>query len=449
MWHRPGAVKYPLSKTLLLCAALLGLFGGCSKKEAEAPTPRPTGKAGNIELAKAKQYFVEFDRMCKAEGGKLWQHSLCGPFLLVDPASRQMVSNRQDPGKILAPRGGVFVGVLQANMSIANTSIEWQGSRWTMVIWQALDDPPAERLKLMGHEAFHRIEPDIGLVATGEVNEHLDTAEGRVWLQLEWNALQAALMSSGRARIDAASDALAFRAARRARFPEAASREIPLEVFEGLAEYSGEKLVGYVNGDVVQAALDRRREDTGLVRSFAYVSGPLYGYLLDSISTDWRRRVTKDTDLGALAGKLMRVTTLGNPETAAERYGGASLRAAEAEREQKRMAQIAEWRKVLVDGPVLIVPLMEGSGTFDPHKVYPIGDKQIVYTERELSQPWGKLTVTSGAILEDGTASKGYVSLDGAASDYLTGSGWKLQLGPGWTVAPGERSGDMVLVKNP
>ena len=60
---------------------------------------------------------------------------------------------------------------------------------------------------------------------------------------------------------------------------------------EGLAEYSGRRLVGYSNADIVKVAAAKRADDTGFVRSFAYVSGPLYGFLLDAASADWRRRV--------------------------------------------------------------------------------------------------------------------------------------------------------------
>ena len=41
--------------------------------------------AGNIVLAKADQYFGEFQALCAEDDGELWGVTLCGPILLVDP----------------------------------------------------------------------------------------------------------------------------------------------------------------------------------------------------------------------------------------------------------------------------------------------------------------------------------------------------------------------------
>jgi hypothetical protein len=70
-------------------------------------------------------------------------------------------------------------------------------------------------------------------------NEHLDTFEGRVWIQLEWRALRRAVESSGSDQAEAIADALAFRRERRRRFPGAAENERRDEIREGLASYTG------------------------------------------------------------------------------------------------------------------------------------------------------------------------------------------------------------------
>jgi hypothetical protein len=111
-----------------------------------------------------------------------------------------------------------------------------------MVIWGVVaDSDDRSRRSLLAHETFHRLQPELGLdVPNNEINAYLDTADGRFWMQMEWDALQRALLAAGTSRSDAVADALTFRAARRARSPEVARRELPLELTEGLAEYSGE-----------------------------------------------------------------------------------------------------------------------------------------------------------------------------------------------------------------
>ena len=110
--------------------------------------------------------------------------------------------------------GDVFVGLLPADQGIANTAIQWAGVAWTMMIWP----PPADRADracLMMHELWHRIQDDIGFHGSMPSNSHLDTPEGRLWMQLEWRALHDALASTGDERQTAMKDALVFRAQRR------------------------------------------------------------------------------------------------------------------------------------------------------------------------------------------------------------------------------------------
>lgn len=429
----------------ILCG--LALSGAPGATHAEPPM------AGSIDLMKTARWFAEFDSLCAHDGGKLWGATFCGPILFVDPTSRAVAANRAGAAQTLVPRAGVFTGELPAGLPVANTAVEWEGTRWTMILWWSLSEKQRPRLSLIGHESFHRLQPQLGLEASGELNDHLDSAGGRFWMQMEWNALQQALLADADARRAAIADALAFRATRRAEFPNAAAREIPLEINEGLAEYSGRRLVGYSNAEIVKIAIAKREAETGFVRSFAYVSGPLYGFLLDSTGEEWRQQVTPKSDLGDLLATAMHLQPAppGPAPDAAKRavaYGGAELRAAEDERDRKRQTQLAAWRAALVDGPVLIVDLAAvKSGSFDPGKVFPMGEKQTVYTTRELEAEWGLLTVTGGAILEDANTGEGHVSLAGATADYTQGSGWALKLAAGWHITPGVRAGDLEVTK--
>lgn len=458
-------------------AISLGFALGCSPAAAPTrhvePAPPPSGAPAAkvepitepvtlkaIDLAKAKGYLTEIDSLCKADGGKLWGESLCGPFLLVDSKSREVVANRRDRDGVFAATNhdGVFIGRWPETEGIANTAHEWKGTLWTMVGYDYLDEDPKARQALLMHEAFHRVQPELALVprekTDGAANKHIDERDGRFWLQLEWNALEAALAegASERDRHLAIRDALTFRAARRTRFPEAAGGEVALEIMEGLAEYTGNKLAGWSTADTLKATARRRSNDSSFVRSFAYVSGPLYGYALDATGADWRKRVAVDADLGALLGDL----TKEKPGPASEAknrgdaYGGKSLAKAEDERARQRTAQIAEWRHALVDGPILAVDLKSVTGrTFDPRTVHPISKTETVYERNTFIASWGTLKVDDGAILVDDANARATVSLAGASADSLAGKGWSLTLATGWTVGPATRKGDLTLVHRP
>src|SRR5690606_15591982 len=107
-----------------------------------------------------------------------------------------------------------------------------------MLAWP-LPSRRADRAQLLAHELYHCIQPLLAQDAPSPVNAHLDTREGRVWLRLEWRALEAALIHDGEARAEALRDALLFRTHRRSHAPAAELEERALERFEGLAEYTG------------------------------------------------------------------------------------------------------------------------------------------------------------------------------------------------------------------
>jgi hypothetical protein len=363
--------------------------------------------------------------------------------------SRKIVTNRPDSGSVLAKYGDVYVGELPAGVAIANTATSWLGTRWTMIMLWSLSENLRPRLRLIGHESFHCIQPQLRLEAAGEINDHLDSADGRIWLQLEWNALQRALLAQGDARRTAMTDGLTFRASRRSRFPNAVERERALEIQEGLAEYTGMRLANYSDSMVVRAVAAKRGDEAGFVRSFAYVSGPLYGYLLDGTGREWRPSTTAESDLGDLLAFAtgIRATPKG-AERRARNYGGDTLRTNEDMRAAQRSAQHAAWRRALIEGPVLIVDLeLVRSGSFDPGKVFPFADRAIVYTSRTLEADWGTLTVNDGAILEDQGMAEGRVSLDGVSTDRRSGHGWSLSLAEGWEVVADARAGNLRVAR--
>jgi hypothetical protein len=175
-----------------------------------------------IDTTVATQYFQEAQALCSQDNGKLWGVSLCGPMVFVERKTRAVVANQADREGILTKNGNVFIGKLPANVNIANTAIEWAGVKWTMVMFPLPEDK-IRRGNLMVHELWHRVQNDIGFPGSGAANNHLDSRDGRVWLQLEWRALAAALTNRGKERRQAIADALLFRAYRRAIFPNAAT----------------------------------------------------------------------------------------------------------------------------------------------------------------------------------------------------------------------------------
>jgi len=330
----------------------------------------------------------------------------------------------------------------------------WAGVKWTIVVWPLPQDLTA-RAVLMAHELWHRIQDQIRLPATNPLNAHLDTMEGRLWLQLEWRALKKGL-EGGPGHRKAVEDALTFRAYRRQLFPHSDQEEAALELNEGLAEYTGIKLANGSNLNSAKYAvkdIDQAKDRPTFVRSFAYVSGPAYGIFLDETAENWRKSLKPGDDLGNMLARAISFHLPADLKEAAEAqskfYDGDELRAAEIARETQRQAVLAEYRRRLVNGHVLVIPLRKMNVQFNPNNLVPLEGLGTVYPTIRVSDIWGTLTVAKGALLAGDWSRITVSAPTNSGPESLEGEGWSLALQKGWTLAPGERSGDKILKQAP
>lgn len=401
----------------------------------------------------AGRYFREAQELCSRDGGRLWGVSLCGPMLLVERETRAVVANQADGEGALTKSGEVFVGRLPAAVNLANTAADWAGVRWAMILLPLPEDR-YRRAALMAHELWHRVQDEAGFRSSGAANSHLDTREGRLWLQLEWRALEAALGARGRVRREAVADALLFRAYRRSLFPGAAAQEREMELHEGLAEYTGVRLCGSPDPARYVADFDIKEVRGGatFVRSFAYASGPAYGVLLDGVKRNWQAALKSGDDLGALLQHSLGVRLPADIERAAgvraRRYGGRELLASEAERESKRLQLLDGYRARLVEGRVLELGLQNMRMQFDPGELVPLGAHGTIYPNIRIVDAWGILTVSRGALMSPTFTDVRVPAPAEPDARPLRGEGWTLELNEGWTLEPGPRPGDLRVRKS-
>jgi len=363
--------------------------------------------------------FQELDQMCARDRGRMWGVSLCGPTLFVNRQTREVIGNRAVPSTMLP-----------SSIGIANTSVDWNGQRWTMVVLPLPADDYRRRVLLV-HESFHRIQPKLGFVSQETPNAHLDTVEGRYLLELEWRALATAL-GGNRSAID---DALAFRARRRRIFSNATTDERALEMNEGLAEYTGTAFAEPSLGKRIPHLIEMLREaekTKSFVRSFAYASGPAWGAILEMHDLRWTRHLHPNDDLGDLAGNAAPEAN----DKRAERYGGTALLPAEREREEKRQATMREFRARFIDAPHLVVPLRKFSFEMNPDEAIPFESFGTVYPTLTLRDEWGTIIVKRGGALM--ASDWMHLTVPNPPSDDYT-----LTLNEGWRI-----EGDTIVKKD-
>jgi hypothetical protein len=394
-----------------------------------SPTPRQQAIAA----------IQDFAGYC-ARGDALWDKSLCGPLIFVEPGTREAIASVAPGIDGFVRDGSVWTGRLPDNVSIANTSIELAGQRFAEIMLP-LPDRPLDRRVLLAHESFHRIQPELGFVGREADNSQLDTRDGRIWARLEFAALKAALAS--RNWMGPARDALAFRAKRLALFPGAGESEGRLIANEGLAEYTGVK-VGAA-AEAVPFAIKRLDGGAGrasLIRSFGYVVGPAYGLLLDRVSSNWRKEALNGRPLPDLLAEALPPTA---DEASATQYDEAAIVAEETARDariqKRRRSLIAE----LVDGPVVTFPASNMNLDFDPNTLFSLGDRGTVYSRATVRDAWGVLTVTGDVLLSPDWS---YARVQGPTrtqGDKIVGPGWSAELAPGYVLARDQESGNFVI----
>jgi hypothetical protein len=404
-----------------------------------AVAARPVAVA--IPARAAAQAFGEVQAICQRDAWSLWGRSLCVPLMFVDADTHQAVLN--GPATGATADGSVYWVLLPADLELANTSVQYDGKAWSMVMWPLPKDAVQRDILLM-HESYHSIQGALGAHGSGGLgqNGHLDMRSGRLWFRAELAALRVALKSSDAARAQALGDALTFRNYRRSLFTKAAGEERGVELNEGLAESTGIDAVLSDPQARIAAALadmDKVEKDPSYVRSFAYATGPAYAELLDAAAPDWRQQIGPGFDFGntAAADYHLSLTPadVAMAQTLLTRYGGPKLAAQEDKRDVHVQARNARYTAALVRGETLSVALGKFGISFDPRDVHELQYRGSVYENLSLSGDWGSLKVSSGMALIPAKFDRVILPLKGTpAGLHLKGAGWNLNMKPGYTL---------------
>jgi len=140
-----------------------------------------------VDQQRAQEYFKEVQALCERDGGRLWGVSLCAPMVIADRRTQTFATSQPAPE-----------GARPRLLGLVNAPVQWGGATWGAYMWDdVVNRTPRERKELFLHELFHGVQPQLGLMAPALATEHLDAADGRYWLRLEWRALARALRESG------------------------------------------------------------------------------------------------------------------------------------------------------------------------------------------------------------------------------------------------------------
>jgi hypothetical protein len=411
----------------------------------------------SVEINQALEYFRETQSLSEKDNGSLWGIQLYGPMFFVNPETRFIIANEPDNENYLEKNGGVYCGILPNEVNIANTALDWKGKKWTMVLWP-LPESKFERTGLIMHELFHRIQETINLPPYNPSCNHLDQKEGRILLRLEWQELVLALKTEKQERLTHIKNALILNKYRKELYSGADSLESQMEMNEGLAEYTGLKLSGEPENTIINSLTQKismAEKIPSFVRSFAYISGPLYCFLLDDLAIQWRNKITKTTRLSELLSDAYSIKLNDNvikeAQILLDENKDSEIVAFENEREIKRQEQLTYLKDKFLNKPVIIIPLQNMNVQFDPRNLVPLENIGTVYPTIRVSDNWGILTVINEALL----SSDWKMILISLPDDFtnhmeienIKSADWTLALNKGWKLKPAQRKGSYILSK--
>ena len=332
---------------------------------------------GNVPI------FNHVEKLCNRDNGRLWGINLYSPVIGVD-SLRNIVSNVADAPKIFPH-----------DMPVANSTTELDGRRWTMVLWPLSGDE-RQQSELLIHEMFHYRQPELGLSPEGTPNNsHLSSRDARTLLKLEWNALKVAAESKGDQKKEAIADALGFRARRRYIYPEFIADECSLEILEGLAEYTGRRITSPSDKKFIRglSSLDFLFSSDNLTRSFAYLSGPLYGLVLDQSGQHWQSEMKAGSDLGSTVMDIYGIELPDDLDKACEtaklKYGFEAIDAVEEEFERQLEERNAELSRLFDPDNVISLDCSNLSIQFPPNGMIMMEDGSMIIYHGKAFCDWG------------------------------------------------------------
>jgi hypothetical protein len=393
-----------------------------------------------INFKRISIYFNELNKMLNKDNGRLWNYRLDGPVILADKNSREVYANTQDSKGALLRRGNVYIGTLPENVNISSTAKEWNGTRWAMLA-MPLPEEKEERLSAFIHESFHRIQPGIGFDSIPVYScEHLDKKNGRIYLKLELEALEKALSTNNPTEEkEHIMNALLFRQYRHSLFPNSKIYENPLELNEGLAEYTGVILCGRNDIELRQYFVSRFEffyNQPTFVGAYAYFTIPVYGYFMYKQDKHWNLKIDKKTNLTDFISAFFNQSKVDNIQKAIEQisheYPFETIVNEEEKREKKQQYLIEKYKAIFLKDSILNIKLINKRISFNPGNLIPLEDFGTIYPTLRLVDIWGVLTVDSGALINT-DRSKIIISKPLFIKDsVILGNGWKINLYNSW-----------------
>ncbi|NVO11890.1 MAG: hypothetical protein HXX16_18175 [Bacteroidales bacterium] len=390
-------------------------------------------------------YFDAYKAACNKDKGMLWGVDLYLNQTIFDEETRNVTCNFKDTLGILHPFNNLFFGYLPDTLKP-----EKLGNAVFIHHWPITSVNQCQKLGIFIHEAFHHFQDSLKLKPEGYNNQHMNNMEARVGIRMEC-LLLAKSLSSDDSAISYIKEAAKWRLWRHKLYPDGISEEQKHELHEGLAQYTGNYIAcKYYNIKIEKPALidylSILESDTSMnssfERSFGYVSGQFYAILLDRYQPDWRKRISKDSDLAEVLSNDLGLTIDTCKLDLLNSYKKNSSFLAIYKEEQVRKLRFDNYKQSLLQNfdknTSLYIERDESCRfQFNPRTMLTFEDGSFYFPYFKATGKWGEIMVSNGggifyeSNIRVGIAYKNLVVND---AQIVNPQNWTLTLRKGWHI---------------
>ena len=399
------------------------------------------------QIPEADKRFIEetfslIEDLCSQDDGQLWGIDLNLPCMVVDSESRLIIANNPDKQGLLKQEWNIYTGYYPENKTIASSFTEFGGTAFAMVAYPFPFPGTYLKVQLI-HEIFHMLQDTLGLKPPHSLyhNAHLDELYARIYLRLEWEALEKAYEAENEDdRIEHIKYALKFRTKRRYLYKNAAENENNMEIMEGIPEFTGHMLTSPTFRDYaisIKYLEEVIKPLESYATNFAYYSGSLYGGLLSAYKMNWTRELKSTDDLGDLLRKVSGISdvdTFINIDFINANYDAANIKKGEFVNWEIKEKQKIHFRQIFIQEPVLSISIKKWNMKLYPTEMVAFDTLGMVHDKIEIIDEWGKLTVKGGGCLLHQDKAILPAKKISIQDNKVSADNWNLILNDGWEI---------------
>lgn len=399
-----------------------------------------TSLSQNKLLDELSDYISFFEVEAKKENSELWNISFDMPVIIATDSF--IVTNRKIES--FTKYKNIFYGQTDEIRPGGHCHKSWRGKEWAFFTFpDVLFENKKELRKLFFHEGFHRNQTFLKLTGRWTQCKHLTKKEARSLLKLEYNALLLALQKNDFK--EHLTDALTFRAYRYFLFPNAFNLETEIEIFEGLAHYTGLKLSGYSVKDINDKL---KKASVGSAQTFAYHTGAIYGFILDKAKKDWKSEITKNDNFLYFTQRMFEIKLPENIDShiknVRNKYEWDKIKQEEKIIAKSNKKREKEYESVFFKKPVLTIQRKDCTGyVYECTSIYPFKSGKIC-NKMTVSGDWGKLLSDRGIFIGDEIRLPAPFQID---NNKVVGVGWTLYLSENWEVKQVDKKTSHLIMK--